>query len=79
MDYIFIYIKNDGEGKISVYSDADYGGYLDLRNLIEGYIIFKEENVIAWYLKLQNLIILFLIESKYVVLSETARELIWYI
>ena len=52
MDYIFIYIKNDGEGKISVYSDADYGGYLDLRKLIEGYIIFKEENVIAWYLKL---------------------------
>ncbi len=79
MDYVLVYIKGDGEGKIFIYLDIDYGGCLDSRKLTGGYVIFKGENVIAWYLKLQNLIILFLIESKYVVLSETARELIWYI
>ncbi len=34
---------------------------------------------LVWYLKLQSLVILSLIESEYVVLSETARELMWYV
>ncbi len=47
MDYVLIYIKSDGEGKISIYSNADYGGCLDSRKLTGGYIIFKGENMIA--------------------------------
>ena len=52
MDYILIYIKGNDEGKISVYSDADYGDCFNSRKLTGGYIIFKKKNMIVWYLKL---------------------------
>ena len=47
MDYVLIYIKNNDEGKISIYSNVDYDNYLDLRKSTKGYIIFKKENIIA--------------------------------
>ncbi len=52
MNYVFIYIKNNGEGKISIYLNINYDDYLDSQKLTKGYIIFKRENVIVWYLKL---------------------------
>jgi len=52
VDYDLIYTKNNGEGKISIYSDVNYGDYLDSRKLTKGYIIFKGKNVIAWHSKL---------------------------
>ncbi len=54
MDYVLVYTKGDGEGKISVYSDVDYGGCLDSRKLIGGYVIFKGENVITWHTGIWN-------------------------
>jgi hypothetical protein len=68
-------IGNDGSWNLTVYSDSEWGGDLDNRRSISGYIIFLLGCPIVWKSKQQQSVTLSSSEAEYVALLEAAKEI----
>ena len=59
-------------------TDSNFAGDLDTGRSTGGFVIFKGQACIGWQSKLQSYVTLPTTEAKYIALSTTARELIWF-
>lgn len=59
------------------FSDADYGGYLDHRRSMTGYIFTHNGGPVAWCSRRKTCTTLSTTEAEYVAASETSKEAIW--
>jgi len=91
LDWLFGYIRktishelmyeasgDQGECKLSAYSDAAFADDLDTMRSTGAFIIFLNDCPIAWRSKLQDNVTRSTVEAEYVQLSTTAVELVSY-
>lgn len=64
--------------KLTAYSDADFANNRDDRTSMGGLILFIDKSPIIWRSFKQKSICLSNMESEFVALTESAKELIWY-
>lgn len=64
--------------KLTAYSDADFANNRDDRTSMGGLILFLDKSPIIWRSFKQKSICLSNMESEFVALTESAKELIWY-
>jgi len=85
--WILIYLKSTSKMHLSFkrsnltlqgFSDADLGGDLDGRKSTTGYIFTLGGTAISWKSKLQGRVSLSTTEAEYIVISEAAKEMIWF-
>jgi hypothetical protein len=63
---------------LNAYSDADYANNRDDRISMGGLIVFIDKSPVLWRSFKQKSICLSAMESEFVALTETAKELIWF-
>jgi hypothetical protein len=59
------------------YSDADFAGDTEDRKSTGGYTMFVGEGAVPWSSKKKSIVALSLTEAEYIMLSETACEVLW--
>jgi hypothetical protein len=65
------------DGALTGYVDSDFGGDLDKRRSLTGYIFTLGECAISWKSQLQPTVALSSIEAKYMTITEAIKEAIW--
>ena len=59
------------------YCDSDFGGDLDKRRSLSGYVFIVGGNIISWKSSLQHIGALSSAEAKYIALIEVVKEALW--
>ena len=59
------------------YTDADWGGDLDTRCSMTGYIYLSAKGEISWVSKCQPTVALSMTEAEYMSITQAAKEAIW--
>ncbi|KAH9651968.1 retrovirus-related pol polyprotein from transposon RE1 [Citrus sinensis] len=68
---------NDGDLKITTFTDADWGSDLDDRKSIGAYCVYLGNNLISWSSKKQTVVTKSSAESEYRALASAASEIAW--
>ena len=63
---------------LEAYSDASWGSSLTNRHSISGYVIFIDNVPIAWKASKQKCVALSSMESEFIALTESVKELLWF-
>ena len=72
-----IIYSGDETSDITLYSDADWGKYLDDRRSISGYVSVLSKGATTWSSKKQPTVALSSMEAEYIALAHTTRENLW--
>ena len=84
--WIFRYLKGTinarlefgkGNGPLTGYVDSDFGGDLDKRRSLTGYIFTLGDCAISWKSQLQPTVALSSTEAEYMAITEAIKEAIW--
>src|ERR1035438_2727361 len=59
------------------YADADWGGDLDMRYSMTGYLYISAGGAVSWASKCQSLTALSTTEAEYMSVTQAAKEAIW--
>ena len=59
------------------YADADWGGDLDMRHSMMGYLYISAGGAVSWTSKCQSMTALSTIEAEYMSVTQVAKEAIW--
>ena len=76
-DFCLKYVKS-GE-KIECFTDADWVGDRADRKSISGTVVLMAGNPVIWRSKMQSLVALSTVESEYIAVCETTKEVLWLI
>jgi hypothetical protein len=66
-----------GDGLIS-YVDSDYGGDLDRRRSLSGYVFTIGDCAVSWKARLQDTVALSTAEAEYMTIAEVTKEALWF-
>lgn len=72
-----VYIAVSPDCRLTAYSDADWGTYINSRQSLTGYCIFLGPTLLSWRCKKQQTVCASSDESEYRALSSTVREILW--
>ena len=67
----------EAEFKVQGYSDSDFGGDLDKKRSLSGYVFIVGGNTVSWKSSLQPVVALSTTEAEYIALTEAVKEAIW--
>ena len=67
----------EAEFKVQGYSDSDFGGDLDKKRSLSGYVFTVGGNTVSWKSSLQPVVALSTTEAEYIALTEAVKEAIW--
>ena len=62
---------------LTVYTDSDWAGDLELRRSTTGYLIYMDNSLISWASKRQQVVIFSSTEAELVALTEAVKEATW--
>ena len=74
---VSLYFCGESSDELIGYCDSDYVGELKERRSTSGYIFLIHGGLIAWALRLQQIIALSLSEAEYMSILEALKELLW--
>jgi hypothetical protein len=72
----YLCFGKSGDGLVG-YVDSDYGGDLDRRRSLLGYVFTVGDCVVSWKAHLQDTVALSTIETEYMVIAEVTKEALW--
>lgn len=76
LDLKLMFTQED-EFKVQGYSDSDFGGDLDKKRSLSGYVFTVGGNTVSWKSSLQPVVALSTTEAEYIALTEAVKEAIW--
>jgi hypothetical protein len=65
-----------GDGLVG-YVDSDYGGDLDRRRSLSGYVFTVGDCAVSWKARLQDIVALSTTEAEYMAIAEVTKEALW--
>jgi hypothetical protein len=65
-----------GDGRVG-YVDSDYGGDLDRRRSLSGYVFTVGDCAVSWKARLQDTVALSTTEAEYMAIAEVTKEALW--
>ncbi|KAL3565808.1 hypothetical protein D5086_033854 [Populus alba] len=74
-----IFLKADSTFHLKAYSDSDWGGCIDTRRSVTGFLVFLGDSLISWKSKKQPIVSRSSAEAEYRALATTSCELQWLI
>ena len=77
LNYGLMFTANGDDPTLCGYSDADWGGDVEMRRLTSGYVFQIQNNTISWCRKRQTSVSRSTTEAEYIVLSTACQEMIW--
>ncbi|UYV81433.1 hypothetical protein LAZ67_20001180, partial [Cordylochernes scorpioides] len=72
-----INLSNVINGILTAYSDANWGSHLTNRHSTSGYILYLDDTPFTWKSRKQKCIALSSMESGFIALTESVKEIIW--
>jgi 23S rRNA U2552 (ribose-2'-O)-methylase RlmE/FtsJ len=70
-------VFENGDGALTGYVDSAFGGDLDKRRSLTGYVFTLGECAISWKYQLQPIVALSSTEAEYMTITEAIKEVIW--